>query len=486
MTRTRILFAILAFVLAVRPSYAAPDETKSYPFQLPPDQAITSVEKLEKTLTLADDERRLFQAVRDQNLDKWSFAETCLIASGVTDSAKRKEYVAKLDRIEADARKAVADAKTIDEKGDRLLKFLHAGPMKGGYESKQTDLHVLLDHGIFNCVSATVLYNVIGRRLGLDLFAIEVPEHVFSVLRIGDEQRDVETTSPNGYIQKDPKTPKDTAAAQRYRGTRREVGELGLASMIAYNHGVGLAEKNRFPEALLANLRSLSLDPTNPVAANNARAMFTKWGIDLAKAAKFEDALTVVALGLELAPKDAVLLNNYKVCWCQYAEVHMKAGKDDDALAVLRRAAKALPDADFEALQADLYILQGQTLIGAEKREEAIALYTTGLGKVDMKAAAKLKNARVGLYLNWADQVVKKGEFESAIDILKKGAALEPNDPNILNNTLATYDDWANSYMGKHDWAGAIAVYEKGLAHLPGNSHLKGNLAYCKQEQAKR
>jgi tetratricopeptide (TPR) repeat protein len=124
-------------------------------------------------------------------------------------------------------------------------------------------------------------------------------------------------------------------------------------------------------------------------------------------------------------------------------------------------------------------------LIEAGKWEEAVALYTTGLEKVDKKAVAKLKNARVGLFLNWADKAAQKGEFETAIDILKKGTVLEPKDPNILNNTLAAYDAWSNKYMEKVDWARAIRVYEKGLIHLPGNSHLKGNLAYCKQEQAK-
>jgi tetratricopeptide (TPR) repeat protein len=486
MTRTRIPFTIINIVLAVRLSFGGEPGANGYPFQLTPDKAITSVEKLDKKQILTDDERNLFEAVRMGKLDKWSFADMCLIASGVTDTAKRKEYAAKLDGIETEARKAVADAKTLDEKGDRLLKFLHAGPMKGGYESKQTDLHTILDKGTFNCVSATALYNVIGRRLGLDIIAVEVPEHVFSVLRDGDRRMDVETTSPNGCNPKDLTTPKGTTPADRYAGQRREVGELGLASVIACNHGVVLADKKQFTEAILANFRSLSLDSSNPPAAQNVRAAFTSWSLNLAKETKYEEALTVVALGLEVAPKDSVLLNNYKVFWSQYAENLMKAGKGDDALAILRRAAKAIPDDDFEARQAELYIREGQKLAEGDKWEEAIALYTTGLGKVDKKAVENLKNARVGLYLNWSVKVGNKGEFDAAIEILKKGMTLEPKNAGILNNTLATYDAWAVSYMKKSDWAGAIAVYEKGLAQLPGDSHLTGNLAYCKQEQAKR
>jgi tetratricopeptide (TPR) repeat protein len=489
MTRTRISFAIVALILATGPAASKPP-AKGYPFALPPDKAAAAVEKLDaasgKKITLTDDERSLFEEARAGKLDKWSFGEACLIASGVTDAAKRKGYLAKLDRIEADARAATDGAKTPAEKGERLLKFLHAGPMKAGYESKQTDLHTLLDDGTFNCVSSAALYNVIGRRLGLDLAAVEVPEHVFSILRDGDRRIDVETTSPQGFNPKGVKTPKGTTPADRYAGKRREVGELGLAAVIAYNHGVGLAEGKHHHEALLANFRALSLDPTNPGAANNAVAGFVNWGLELSEAGKYEEALKVVAAGLEAAPKDATLVNNRKAIWQHYAEARMKAGEADEALEVLRRAAKAVPGADFETRQADLFVRPALELIAAGKYEEALALFTAGLSKVDPKAAARLKQARVGLFLDWAQEATKKDDFEKAIVILKRGAALEPKDGDILNNTRATYDAWADTHMKKDDWAGAIKVYEKGLAHLPGDSHLKHNLAYCKQELSKR
>jgi tetratricopeptide (TPR) repeat protein len=491
MTRIKSCTAIVALVFAAGLAQAArPPVSKGYPFQLPPEKAVAAVEKLDKVsgqkVTLADDERGLFEDARDEKLDKWSFAEACLIASGVTDPARRKGYLAELDRIEADARKAVEGAKTPTETGDRLLKFLHDGPMKGGYVSKQTDLHTILDDGTFNCVSSAVLFNVIGRRLGLDLAAVEVPEHVFSVLRDGGRRIDVETTSPQGFNPKGQKTPKGTPPADRYAGKRREVGELGLASVVAYNHGVGLADDKRHHEAALANFRALSLDPANPGAANNALAAFVKWGLDLSEDGKYEEALAVVAAGLEVAPKDSALRNNHKVFWHHYAEDRMKAGKDDEALAVLRRAAKAIPSENFEARQADLYIRPAQELIDAGEWDKALDTYTSGLGKVDPKAKARLKDARVGLFLNWANSHADKGAFEKALEVLSTGESVEPKNSTIRNNTVATYDAWANTFMEKKDWAGAINVYEKGLKSLPGDSHLKQNLAYCQQEQAKK
>jgi tetratricopeptide (TPR) repeat protein len=490
MIRTRITLAIIALVFAAGTASAAKAATKGYPFHLPPDKAVAAVEKLDGVsgtkVHLTDDERKLFEDARDGKLDKASFAEACLMASGVTDPAKRKEYAAKLDAIVADARQSVEGAKTAREKAERLLKFLHDGPMKGGYQSNQTDLHTILDDGTFNCVSSAALFNVVAQRLGLVVAAVEVPQHVFSLVIDGNQRIDVETTSPRGVDPKGVKTPKGQSPADRYKGKRREVGELGLAAVIAYNHGVGLIEDGRFHESILASLRALSLDPVNPGAAQNTLAGFVKWALELNEASKYEEALTLLATGLEVCPKDSAMRNNHKLLWNRYSQSLMADGKVNEALTVLRRAAKAIPSEDFETKQAFLFIAQAHELVESGKWDEALKLFNDGLGKVDQKAVAKLKEARIGLFLNRSVAAMEKSEFEAALKVLNEGAKLEPKDSRIKNNIKAVFDRWANGYMEKKDWTGAAEVYEKGLAQFPGDSHLKNNLDYCKQEQARK
>ena len=117
-----------------------------------------------------------------------------------------------------------------------------------------------------------------------DLTAVEVPQHVFSLLRDGETTIDVETTSPCGVDPKGVKTPKGTTPPDRYAGQRREVGELGLASVIAYNHGVTGLEDKRFHASLMSSLKALSLDSANPAAAQNTQAAFVRWGLELDQA----------------------------------------------------------------------------------------------------------------------------------------------------------------------------------------------------------
>ncbi len=486
MTRTRFHLAALALILVAGfASAGKPTPAKgTYPFELAPDKAFEKLAGLDKVsgkkITLTRDEAKLFADARDGTLDTVAFGDACLIASGVTDREKRRAYSEKLDEIETAARKAIDGSRTVPESAERLLRFLHAGPMANGYEAHQTDLHTILDTGKYNCVSSAALYNVIGRRLGIELRAVEIPEHVFSVLCDGDKRIDIETTNAEGF---DPAR-KEKSKKERHAGHRREVGETGLASVVAYNHGVELSKEKRFHEAALANVRALALDPTNSSAAQNALADLTNWPLELAKAGEYENAIAVLAVGLQLAPKAAGLKNNHRVIWAEYADARMNAGKPDEAVAILRRAAKAITGEDFETRQAYLFARPADMLMHAGKWDEALKLIDSGIKTVDAKAQKTLREMRVGLFLRWANAEEKKGKFETALAILKRAAAKE-KDGRIKNNTLAVYDTWANGYMQRGEWADAIRVYERGLTQLPGDEHLAHNLAYCREQMKK-
>ncbi len=107
-----------------------------------------------------------------------------LIVNGITDEAKRQHYRDRLNQITAEARKKTADANTPNEKADILVKYLFEGPCHGGFTTNQYDVCRLLDTGKFNCVSSSILYNLIAVRLGLKTRCERVPGHIF--LRMGN------------------------------------------------------------------------------------------------------------------------------------------------------------------------------------------------------------------------------------------------------------------------------------------------------------
>ena len=341
MTRTRL--ALAAVVLTGGLVAAAPPG----PLAVPPAEAIDKLARLDGGKpALTEDERRLFQTARGGKFDRAAFSEACLIAGGVTDARDRKKYLDRLDAIEAAARKATAGSGSVAEDGQRLLRFLHAGPMAKGYRTEQSDLHVLLDTGEFNCVSSAVLYTVMGQRLGIDVRAVQLPGHVFSVLVTRDRKIDVETTSPRGF-DVDPLRPHGPAKADRPREQRREVGPPGLAGVVAFNRGVGLFHNKRYAAAARANAFALGLDPGSPGAAGNLVAALGRWVVDLAGAGKCEQALAVVATGRELMPDEPKLRKLALELCDAWARGYIDREDWTGAAEVYRRGLQAFPDSKY-------------------------------------------------------------------------------------------------------------------------------------------
>ncbi len=590
-----------------------------YQFKESPAKALDVLKRLEKNaalnVSISQEEADLFEDAKDGNLDRWSFAEAALLSSGVLDAQKRKRYLARLDEIETDARQAVEVAKSPFGKGAALLKFLHAGPMAKGYVAKQTNVSDILETGTFNCVSSATMFNILGRRLGLDVRGIEVPQHAFSIHYDGAKHADVETTTAGGFNpSRDPAVQQEFTKLTGFayipdsnRAERREVGDIGLVAITYYNRGVGFSEEKRHHAALLAYFRAMSLDPEFDSSVKGALGVLVNWSGELAREKKHNEALDVLSTGLALAPKDAALVNNHKFVWSDWAETLMKAGQNDEALAVLRRAAAAVPDGNFLRMQSWVFIRPGEEHIKAGEWERAIALVEPGLKKLDKEPRQELaewgeslhhrwaqseeKNGRFdkasdildaalkqhpddkrlgnhvayaaqewirqsyandgaaaaektlgtllqrypqseevkqvlishlhkvmqdhlgksqydealsaaergadllkdrdlalvlarSVYDGWAKELVRKGDWQGAIDVYAKGLGKFSKDKHLENNWMVTWDNWAQSFIKNKDWAGALEVYERALRKVSNKSLTETNIVYCVQEWA--
>ncbi len=455
-----------------------------YNFKEAPAKAFDVLGRLQKLsslkVSISDDEASLFADARNGKLNKWTFAEAALLASGVTDAAKRQRYLDLLAKIQAEAQEKVAAAKSPFEKGEALLHYLHAGPMRKGYVGHQTDLAVILDKETFNCVSSATLYNVIARRLGLDARGIEVPQHAFSILYDGTDHADVETTTAGGF-----NPARDEAAREQFtkltgfayipdsnRDQRREVSEIGLVAITYYNHGVDLSHQKRYHEALLAYFRSMSLDSEFDSAVKNALAVLANWSVELSDEKKFDQAIDVLSTGLELAPKDATLVNNHKAVWSHWADSLIRAGKTEEALAVIDRAAKAVPDGPFQRMRAWVFIQPGEEFAKTGKWEQAIALVAPGLKKLDGEPRKELDEWGQGLYLRWANDAIRHGDFEQAVAVLERGLAVRPADPKFTQNIAYSFQEWAAAVYKKEGIHKSESVIESMLKRFPQSAEI--------------
>jgi tetratricopeptide (TPR) repeat protein len=458
-----------------------------YAFKESPARAFTVLDGLKKLSVLevkvTADEQALFKDVKDGRFRSWSLEEAALVASGVTDGKKRKEYLGRFNRLADQARKATAGAATAQARGERLLHWLHDGPMKKGYAAKQTALSGVLDAGEFNCVSSAVLFNALALKLGLDARAVEVPDHAFSIVYVGTRGLDVETTAARGF--NPARTPEAQARLKELTGfayipehqreSRRELREAGLVAIIYYNRGVDLSREGRHHEALLCYFRAMSLDPECASAVKNALAGLANWGVALAKEKKFEQGLEVLSAGLRLAPKDATLLHNRKVFWGQWAESLAEAGKADEALATLDKAAKEVPsEAEaFAGQKAWVYLRKGEALAKQRKWKEALDAVGPGLTKLTGAPRDEVARWRADLHLRHANELFRAGKPEEACGVLAEAMKLYPKDGRFADQICYVVQEWADQVRLKQGEKEARELLSRQVRLRPGVPRLK-------------
>lgn len=129
--------------------------------------------------------------------DKNGMADLALVASGLP-AARLAEYRERLLRL-GDAAKSAVAASALPA-GEALLAFLHgpSGPFRS-YRATQTRVDVLLDSGVFNCVSSAVVYFILAQELGLEVGAVGTRDHAFCTVTVDGRMVDVETTIAYGY-----------------------------------------------------------------------------------------------------------------------------------------------------------------------------------------------------------------------------------------------------------------------------------------------
>jgi len=175
-------------------------------------------------------EAKLVQDLSDQRLDSFTLSDAALIASGVDNDADLAVYRAKLDALVGPAVARASRQTTPVRRARRLLSELHRTALRK-YETSTDRFTDLLDSGVYNCVSASLLYIIAARAAGLDPAAAETPLHVFVVLETGGRHIDIETTSPTGFdVRRDLAEFRSFVLANKYV-TQEELAQRGVESV---------------------------------------------------------------------------------------------------------------------------------------------------------------------------------------------------------------------------------------------------------------
>ena len=200
-------------------------------------------------------------ALKEEPLETEELLRLFLLSSG-TDPSKYVFYEESFHTQKKDLESFIQQMDRQDRSlppGDLILQFMHKDILTR-YNENQTRLGVLMDTGVYNCVSSAVYYMLLCRAAGLEVKGIHAVDHAFCAVKEPGLENpvDVETTNQWGY---NPGTKKAFESDFTERtgfiyvppgkyADRFELGDKGMAGLILQNRIVEHQRKGEYHIAL--------------------------------------------------------------------------------------------------------------------------------------------------------------------------------------------------------------------------------------------
>lgn len=352
---------------------------------------------------LSTGERLLLSDAADGRWDEIDFLDAVLIADGVSDrerAACREIYNHHLENL----RREIGETDNDFEKVRHVYEYLHREILTGSYDLNLSSAAACLQTGIYNCVSATALFNALAGDVGLTSFGLEMTGHAKSRILCGDSYLDIETTCPKWDLLPDrpvpiPETEPGTALWARDAAFFRQVNYLESTSAypseetqenqlasaplleadgedsepvtperalalsgkkpvrtvtpvqfvatIYYNRAVDYYQENKFDSAIYAYLKALAIDPNNKTVLGNFKATLNNLAIELASRGKnYNEAIRLTEQGLALDPNFDQFRVNLPLYYHHWSSELRKNNRLEEALRVEARYRRAFPQSE--------------------------------------------------------------------------------------------------------------------------------------------
>ena len=277
-----------------------------------------------------------------------------LRASGVSDLEKRQAYEAAFQTLLHDVTGRIGTIRSRYRMARKLHELLHQQVLRR-YQSSADGLDVVLDHGDYNCLSASLLYGLLGRALGLQVQVVEIPSHVYVRILVNQRKVEVETTSRNGFdLRQEPLPGPGTPGSPSYganAGAAVPPGMEEVPDSVELERAVGFLWHNtgrralEHGEALRAAESFLEESKLEPLEASRTETV----GMFLARAFRldyeagnFGEAYRIAEIGMEVFPGQTTARDRMLAATLKRIEGACEAGQADAAEEILNQAAASV------------------------------------------------------------------------------------------------------------------------------------------------
>ena len=255
--------------------------------------------------------QQLAEDISDGELDRFSLIEAAFIISGADNPSELERGMSWFRELlnDIESKNLIGFEKVAS--AERLFLYFHTTWLKD-YQEKSTTLLDIMDRRQFNCVSATVLYNLTCDELGLKTHAFETPTHVYTIFSNITETVMVENTTSMGFnIMKNLKSysqylkryyPEQLALKigldrlyYHENSQGREINNTELLGLICYNLSIFHFEKQRYESAYQYVELAQRFNQDSRSNRKFEMRLYYVWGKQLFETRDYFGAFTVTA-----------------------------------------------------------------------------------------------------------------------------------------------------------------------------------------------
>ncbi|MBN1406659.1 MAG: hypothetical protein JW956_02655, partial [Calditrichaceae bacterium] len=264
--------------------------------------------------------------IADGYLDEYSKIEAAFILSGITDPDSMPRYLNWYDELLNKVKSFTYNYDDPIGSARTVFMYLHSTWLKT-YALESTTLADIVRSKEYNCVAATILYNIISEDLGWSCEAFETPTHVYTIFNNVGRDLIVENTSSMGFdILKNLKAYSQYLA--RYypesevlkigldrlyyheNSKGRVITNTELLGLLAYNRAYFARKNNDFKQAYDFVLLAQEFNRDSRSNVNFEIGLYFSWGGQLFKKKDFIKAFAVYADGYYRYPENENLQQN--------------------------------------------------------------------------------------------------------------------------------------------------------------------------------
>ena len=368
------------------------------------------------TLTNLDpQETKLLQDSSDGEWSEFDLLDASLIAEGFATQESRHHYRSRFETLVSVLQQQTRNMQDQLQKTEKVYNFLHSHTLYSKYNLNCSSVAASLDSGVFNCVSATVLFNCFADRVGLNVAALETTGHAKSRVKFEDSFLDIETTCSSWN-----RLPDKIRPYQRVRSAPQLASEnRGIPSSLDDESGVTDNNKSRDLNFSYVSFRS-SHDESSSDDRSTTEEGSTTFRVD-----------AEAPLGYSFTRS--------------------------------RRPMREITDVE---LVATIYYNVGVDYSQEGDYERSVASYIKAVQLAPSNQTI-LGNLKATIN-NWAiDVAMKEKDYEKAILITDLGRRIDPEFREYKMNMPIFYRDWIDRLTKEKKWDDAMRIQEEYAKRFP-------------------